>query len=180
VGGHVLGLGTTTQNAFYAPSQITATKMTQPTRSGRIPTKKVPWEEREVLSLATAVKKSKKKEVQVLETRAASPSAPPVIQELVDAPPTDYTPPIQVGNECFKVLRDERDPLSLFMYFLGGFESLSVVCNATNERAEKSRGDNNSEPNARPWTTLRPIELLQWLGGLFYMANHAESNRKTY
>ena len=94
MGGHVLSLGTTTQNAFYAPSQTTATKMTQPTRSGRIPTKKVPWEEREIPPLAIAAKKSKKKEVQVLETRAASPNAPPVIYELVDAPPIDYSPPI--------------------------------------------------------------------------------------
>jgi hypothetical protein len=124
--------------------------MTQPTRSGRIPTKKVPWEEREILPLAVATKKSKKKEVQVLETRAASPNTPPVVHELVDAPPTDYTPLIRVANECFKVLRDERDPLSLFMYFLGGFESLSVVCNATNKRAEKHRADDDSALNARP------------------------------
>jgi hypothetical protein len=70
--------------------------------------------------------------------------------------------------------------LSLFMYFLGGFESLSVVCNATNERAEKYRAEDNSVPNARPWSTLSLIELLRWLGGLFYMASHAEPNRKTY
>jgi hypothetical protein len=86
----------------------------------------------------------------VLETRAASPNAPPVVHELVDAPLTDYAPLIRVVNECFKVLRDERDPLSLFMYFLGGFKLLSVVCNATNERAEKHRAEDNSALNARP------------------------------
>lgn len=68
--------------------------MTQPTRFGRIPTKKVPWEEREVLPLSILGKKSEKNHVQVLETRAASPNAPPVIHELVNEPQVDYTPPI--------------------------------------------------------------------------------------
>ena len=154
--------------------------MTQPTRSGRVPTKKVPWEEREILPLAAATKKSKKRHVQVLETRAASPNAPPVIHQLVNEPHAPFTPRIQVVNECFEVLSKAQDPLSLFLTFFGGFESLSVVCAATNDYAEMRVSADDLAPNSRPWTTLRPIELLHWLGVLFYMANHTERNRKAY
>jgi hypothetical protein len=154
--------------------------MTQPTRFGRVPTKKVPWEEREILPLATAAKKSQKNEVQVLETRAASPHAPPIIHELANEPHAPFTPSIRVDNEPFKVRIDSRDPLSLFMYFFGGFEALSVVCNATNADAEKPWRPAKSDETPRPWKTLRPIELLHWLGGLIYMANHTERNRKAY
>jgi hypothetical protein len=55
-----------------------------------------------------------------------------------------------------------------------------VVCAATNAYAEKQVSADDLLPNSRPWTTLRPIELLHWLGGLFYMANHTERNRKAY
>jgi hypothetical protein len=118
--------------------------------------------------------------VEVLETRAASPNAPPVIHEVVNAPPVDFTPPIQVPNDCFKVLWKAQDPLSLFLTVFGGFESLSVICAATNARAESQVSADNSIPQARGWTTLHPIELLHWFGGLFYMANHTERNRKAY
>jgi hypothetical protein len=154
--------------------------MTQPTRSGRIPTKKVPWEGQTVLPPSAAVKKTKKSHVEVLETRAASPNAPPVIHELANALPVDFTPSIKVANECFKVLWKARDPLSLFLSFFGGFESLSVVCAATNAHAEFQVSTDDSALNSRGWTTLRPIELLHWLGVLFYMANHTEQNRKAY
>lgn len=154
--------------------------MTQPTRFGRIPTKKVPWEERKILPLADTAKRSKKNDVQVLETRAASPHAPPVIHELANEPHAPFTPSIRVGNELYNVLIEARDPLSLFMYFFGGFEALSVVCTATNADAEKCVAGQKSDETPRRWTTLRPIELLHWLGGLFYMVNHTEPNRKAY
>jgi hypothetical protein len=154
--------------------------MTQTTRSGRVPTKKVPWEEREILPVIAATKKSEKSHVQVLETRAASLNAPPVIHELASEPHAPFTPPIRVANEPFQVRIEARDPLSLFMCFLSGFEALSVVCAATNADAEKSRAAAKSNQTPRPWETLRPIELLHWLGGLFYMANHTEHNRKAY
>lgn len=82
--------------------------------------------------------------------------------------------------ECFEVSLAERDPLSLFLAFFGGFRSLQVICNATNAHAENWAAKANSDPYARKWITLRPIELLHWLGGLFYMANHTEVNRKAY
>jgi hypothetical protein len=154
--------------------------MTQPTRFGRIPTKKVPWEEREILPIIGNTKKSAKNHLQVLETRAASLHALRVIHELVDEPHAPFTPSIRVANEPYQVRIKARDPLSLFLYFLGGFEALSVVYNATNTDAEIQRAKVDSDKTPRLWTTLRPIELLHWLGGLFYMANHAEPNRKTY
>ena len=55
-----------------------------------------------------------------------------------------------------------------------------MICKATNACAESQVSAANSAPQARPWTTLRPIEPLHWLGGLFYMANHTEANRKAY
>ena len=110
--------------------------MTQPTRFGRIPRQKIFFDEREVLRPSEKLKKSNENHVQVLETRAASPNAPPVVHELASQQQIDYTPPIQVQNEPFKVLCNERDPLSLFIRFLGGFECLSMVCEATNAYAE--------------------------------------------
>lgn len=68
--GHVLGH----QNAFYTSSKSKQSKMTQPTRSGRVPTKEVPWEEREILPLSIITRKSREDEVQILETRAPTRS----------------------------------------------------------------------------------------------------------
>jgi hypothetical protein len=53
--------------------------MAQPPRSGRIPTIKVPWEERESIARHPHVKKTEKKEVVVPQKRAASLNAPPLI-----------------------------------------------------------------------------------------------------
>jgi len=102
--------------------------MTQPTRFGRIPRQKIFFDEREVLNPSEKQEKDEKSHVQVLETQAASPHAPPVVHELVDRLQIDYTPPIQVQNDPFEVLCNERDPLSLFMRFFGGFECLGLVC----------------------------------------------------
>jgi hypothetical protein len=124
--------------------------MTQPTRSGRVPTKKVPWEEREILPLAAATKKSKIRHVQVLETRAARPNAPPVIHQLVNEPHAPFTPRIQVVNKCFKVLSKAQGPLSLFLTFFGGFESLSVVCAASNNYTEMRVSADDLALNSRP------------------------------
>ena len=46
---------------------------------------------------------------EVLETRAASPNAPPVIHELANALPVDFTPSIKVANECFKSAPGKRE-----------------------------------------------------------------------
>jgi hypothetical protein len=146
------GLGTTpTQNAFYASTYTKATKMAQPTRFGRIPTKNnTMGRTRNSPFSYRCKKKPKKTDVQVLETRAASPHAPPVIHELANEPHAPFTLPIRVGNEPFKVHIKAQDPLSLFMYFFGGFEALSVVCAAINTDTEKSRRTVNSNETPRP------------------------------
>jgi hypothetical protein len=66
------------------------------------------------------LQKTKKKQVHVLETRAATPNAPPVILQSVNEPYAPFTPPIQVINECFEVSLKAQDPLSLFLAFFGG------------------------------------------------------------
>ena len=111
--------------------------MTQPTRFGRIPRQKLFFDERQILEHSNKPEKAHENHVQVLETRPASPSAPEVVHQLAREPQVDYTPPIDVQNEPFKVLCDERDPLGLFMRFFGGFECLALVCEATNKYAER-------------------------------------------
>ena len=131
--------------------------MAQPTRFGRIPRQKIIWEASQVLPPSTAVKKSKKKQVQVLETRAATPNAPPVVHELASEPQVDFTPPIQVESEPFQLQWIEREPLSLFLRFFGGLESLEIVCAATNSRAES---EVPATPHPRPWSPIHVTKLL--------------------
>lgn len=151
--------------------------MAQPTRFGRLPRQKIIWEASQVLPLSAIVKKIKKSKVQVLETRPASPSAPAVIHQLATEPQVDFIPPIQVASEPFDIRWIECDPLSLFLRFFGGFTCLEIVCAATNVRAESQASTN---PQARPWNPVQPIDLLRWLGLLFHMANHIEHNRQVY
>jgi hypothetical protein len=95
--------------------------MAQPTRFGRIPRQKIVWEASQVLHPSVNVKKAKKSKVQVLETRPASPGAPPVIHQLAAEQQVDFIPPIQVASEPFKILWIEREPLHLFLrFFLAG------------------------------------------------------------
>ena len=66
----------------------------------------------------------------------------------------------------------------LYFYdFLADLTCLEIVCAATNARAETQV---SGTPQARPWIPVQPIELLRWLGLLFYMANHIEASRKAY
>lgn len=95
-------------------------------------------------------------------------------------PQVDFTPPIIVVDEPFQVLWEEQDPLSLFLRFFGGLESLEAVSVATNARAERDFSASIQAPNPRPWKPVQPTELLHYLGVLFYMANHYEANRKAY
>lgn len=151
--------------------------MAQPTRFGRVPRQKIVWEASEVLPSSTNVKRSKRNHVQVLETRAASPNAPAVVHQLVNEPQVDFSPPIQVPNDSFQVLLKEQDPLSLFLRFFGGSESLDIICAATNEYA---RNHESTSGPGREWKPVHPTEFLQWLGCFFYMANHGERNRDAY
>ena len=151
--------------------------MTQPTRFGRIPRRKLFFDEREILEYSNEPEKAYENYVQVLETRAASENAPEVVHELASEPQVDYTPPINVQNEPFQVLCKERDPLSLLLLFLGGFNCLSLIYEATNAYAERQVSTTNRGPHSRPWHPIQPIELLRWLGILFYMADHIEPNR---
>lgn len=38
----------------------------------------------------------------------------------------------------------------------------------------------SATPQARVWQPVQPIDILRWLGILFYMANHLEPNRQSY
>ena len=72
----------------------------------------------------------------MLETRPTSPNAPPMIQQLAAEPQPVFSPPIQVANKPFQLQWIERDPLSLFLRFLGGFNCLKIICAAINARTE--------------------------------------------
>jgi len=154
--------------------------MTQPTRFGRIPIQKVFFDERDILSLSEKPEKFNKSHVEVLETRAASENAPPVVHELASQQPTAYSPPIQVDSRPFKVLCKAQDSMSLFMTFLGGIECLRIICIATNEYAAYQVSTTEQGSHPRPWTPLDPAELIRWLGILFYIAVHGEINRQEY
>lgn len=154
--------------------------MAQPTRFGRVPTKKVPWEERELFALAPHVKKPSKKEVVIPPKRAASPNAPPLMHQLVCEPPATFTPPILLDESPFRPLWIERKPMQLFICFLGGMQSLIMICEATNVYAEQQVTKQNSCKKPRPWVPLSPTELITWLGGLIYMGIHKESNREAF
>src|SRR4051812_15295368 len=106
--------------------------MAQPTRFGRIPTKKIPWEERETTALHTHEKKTAKKEVVLPEKRAASLNAPLIIHQLAYEPLALFTPPILLDESPFIAHWIEREPLHLFLRFLGGMQSLIEICEATN------------------------------------------------
>ena len=151
--------------------------MAKTTGFGMLPMRKVLWVGSNLIVNTKNVKKCKNYKVQVLETRPASPSAPTVIHQLAAEPQVNFTPPIQVTSEPFQIQWIERDPLSLFLRLFGGFECLGLVCAATNARAESQV---STGPEARPWIPVQPIELLRWLGLLFYMANHIEASRKAY
>ena len=151
--------------------------MAQPTRFGRIPRRKVIWEQSEILDSSVKIKKGQKNHVQVLETRPTSPNAPAVLHELANEPQVDFNPPIQVASEPFQVRWIERDPLNLFLRFIGGFECLAIICAATNAYAESQ---DIQTPQSRSWTPIQLINILRWLGILFYMANHIEPNRQAY
>jgi hypothetical protein len=110
--------------------------MANVTRFGRVPRQKIIWEASQILPPTAKVKRSKRSHVQVLETRPASPSAPPVVHELAAEPQPNFIPPIPVENEPFQIQWIEQEPITLFLQFFGGFASLEIVCAAANVRAE--------------------------------------------
>jgi hypothetical protein len=154
--------------------------MAQPTRFGRIPTKKIPWEERESLAHAAPAKKTAKNDLVVPPKRAASPNAPPLIHELAREPPAAFAPPILLDESPFLVHWIERLPMQLFIRFLGGMQSLIMICEATNVYADRQLAKPTSAKEPRPWSPLSPTEFITWLGGLIYMANHIEPNREAF
>jgi len=151
--------------------------MAQPTRSGRIPKRKIVWEASTGPHLPQSTKKRQKKDVQVLEIAAASKEAPAAVHAAVEQQPTHFTPPIRVQNESFKVLWDEKEPIDLFLRFLGGPEALNAICVATNERASSHVP---RPKNARLWTPLDHASFCHWLAVVIYMARHPEKATKSY
>jgi hypothetical protein len=61
---------------------------------------------------------TKKKQVQVLETRAAEEPPTEPVQKLLDAPMVEDSPPCRVSFTAIIQLWAERDPFSLFIKFL--------------------------------------------------------------
>jgi hypothetical protein len=138
---------------------------------------KIWFDEQETYAVPPPVKKTKKKCVELLETAPVIQPPPSSLQELLDTPTPQFTPPFPNQNEPFKVLCKERDPLSLLMYFLS-VESIWLMCNATNERAELFYAEN--ECSSRPWSLVTPQEFYRWLALVFYMSNAWQTRRQDY
>lgn len=112
-------------------------------------------------------KKNQEKQVVVPQKRAASPNAPPLIQQLAREPPAAFTPPILLDESPFQVHWIERLPMQLFIRFLGGMQSLIMICEATNIYAERQLTKPTFAKSPRPWSPLSPTELITWLGDYF-------------
>jgi hypothetical protein len=53
--------------------------------------------------------------------------APDAVHAAIKHQPSHFTPPIRTQNESFKVLWDEKEPIDLFLKFLGGAEALELI-----------------------------------------------------
>ena len=122
-------------------------------------------------------KKAKKPVAKPPETRPAEDPPAPVVQQLADQPPPEWTPPIQVQFESFKVNLEEREPIDLWLKLFGP-ESLLAIVAATNLYARSQMGP--IPKNARKWHDLNSGELLCWLALLFYMGSTRGRRVKDY
>jgi hypothetical protein len=138
---------------------------------------KIFFDERETYNQPPPAKRTKKKQVQVLETIAVKDPPPEPVQTLLDRAIVEYSPPHRVPFISIRQLWPEKDPFSLFIKFLGE-ESITAIVVATNTYAAYL-----SRPRqqfAREWVLLTRGELLTWLGLLFYMGNHTMKRRHEY
>ena len=146
-------------------------------RSERFRQPKKLFDQTPIASKPHQSKKVKKNALNPPETRPADVPEASAVGKLLDQPSIEYSPPIRVEYESFKVNWVEKDPFSLFMKFLGE-ASLIAIVTATNARADGQMGPLPQYP--RSWSPLTKEELLCWLGLLFYMALHSERRRKDY
>ena len=138
---------------------------------------KVFFDERETYNQPPRAKRTKKKQVEVLETRAAEDPPPQPVQTLLDAPIVEYSLPCRVSFIPIIQCWIERDPFSLFIRFLGE-TSITAIVGATNAYA--ARKSNLLQEHVREWHPLTRGEFLCWLGLLFYMSNHTMTRRQEY
>ena len=151
--------------------------MSYSTRSGRQVIRKRHFDE-----ISTSIDPKQRK-------KARSKRAKPTVDALTEAPAlteqiirqrAQFTPPIEVAFTEFEVLWTEREPINLFLRFLGA-ESLTAIVEATNRRAKtayQQLKENVSQP--RFWRPTTRGEFLQWLGILFHMGRHIEKCREDY
>ena len=154
--------------------------MSYSTRFGRQVTRKRHFDE------VTASAESK---AQQKLRKARKTQAQPTVNALTDAPDlthrvirqkAHFTPLIQVEFNEWTVNWPERDPVALFLRFLGS-ESLTVIVNTTNVRAERKYAKLKEDIyRPRSWCLLLRGEFLQWLGILFYIRRHIEKYREDY
>ena len=138
---------------------------------------KIFFDERETYNQPPPAKRTKKKQVQVLETIAVEDPPPEPVQTLLDQPLVEYSPPCRVPMTPIQQLWPERDPFSLFIRFLGE-ASIAAIVTATNAYAAYL--SRPPQQYARPWEPLTRGEFLCWLGLLFYMCNHTMKRRYEY
>src|ERR1700761_5997297 len=94
------------------------------------------FDERETYNQPPSAKRTKKKRVEVLETRAAEEPPPQSVQTLLDRPIVEYSPPCRVPFTPIVQLWPERDPFSLFIRFLGE-ATIAAIVDAINAYAAR-------------------------------------------
>ena len=115
--------------------------------------------------------------MELLEIAPVIDPPPPALQELLNRPTPQFTPPFPSQNEPIKVLCKEQDPLSLFIHFLG-HESIWLMCEATNKRAETFYTSDGH--TLQEWQLLTPQEFHRWFALLFYISSAYQTRRADY
>ena len=103
------------------------------TRSGRQVTRKRHFDE--VTASTESKTQPKPKKARAQPTVTALTDTPNLTKRVIRQK-AHFTPPVQVEFNEWTVNWPERDPIALFLRFLGA-ESLTVIMNATNIRAER-------------------------------------------
>lgn len=117
--------------------------------------------------------------------READAFVPIIVEQLPIDPETikhalpEFSPPLRVPYKAMRSTLSVEDPLSLFLALFGGEESLQLIVDATNAKADAFTPTTPS-PRPRPWKPLTCSELVVWIGSLFYMGRHQEPNREYY
>jgi hypothetical protein len=102
------------------------------------------------------------------------------VRDLVHHKQLKYNPPLRVVFHIQESNWIEKEPVDLFIKFLGQ-ESLHALTNGTNARAARKMTIHGPDyPAIRRWHPTTVGEMLRWLGLLLFMGLHIEKKREEY